>query len=312
MSAPTLPTRAGQDVVSPSTLALLTDEQPTHPTREQERASELRRQDELTQITLRIRRHILRMCATPDGGHVGGSMSLVEILTSLYFRVLEVDPARPQDPSRDVLLLSKGHGALCLYATLAEAGFLGVDDLEDYGRPGSHFLAHPHPGIPGIEMPSGSLGHGLALGIGFAISMRLERSDRRCFVVMGDGELQEGSVWEAAAVASHRRLPNLTAVIDRNGMQISGSTESVNSQAALADRWRAFGWTVREVDGHDIDALTEALTAPAEYDRPTAVIAHTTKGKGVPMIEGQARSHFAKLGRRQYERALDALLEANS
>lgn len=260
-------------------------------------------------VTGRIREHIVTLCASPEGGHLGGSMSLVEILTALYFNVLRIDPNDPAAPDRDILVLSKGHGGLALYSTLCEAGFFPAQRLAEYARPGSDFMAHPHPGIPGIEMPSGSLGHGLALGVGYAVAARLDGSDRRCFVVMGDGELQEGSVWEAAAVAASHRLGGLTAVIDRNRLQITGETESVSRLEPLAERWRAFGWRVTEVDGHDVKALTGALSAPDPH-RPTMVIAHTVKGKGVPAVEGQARSHYARLGERQRQRLLTSLRAA--
>ncbi|MFB7370295.1 transketolase [Streptomyces sp. NPDC056222] len=262
---------------------------------------------ELADITGRIREHIVAMCAGPEGGHLGGSMSLVEILSVLYFRVMRHDPRFPGLPERDVLLLSKGHGGIALFATLCEAGYFPAEDLDEYARPGSHLMAHPHPEIAGVEIASGSLGHGLALGVGYALANRLDGSARRCFVVMGDGELQEGSVWEAASVASAHRLNSLTAIVDRNGLQITGGTESVNSLEPLADRWRAFGWRVVEADGHDAEALTGALTLPADPDRPTVIIAHTVKGKGVPFIEGQAKSHYARLSGRQHQRALNAV-----
>ncbi|GAA1739693.1 transketolase [Luedemannella helvata] len=267
---------------------------------------------DLADITSRIREHIVTMCAGPDGGHLGGSMSLVEILAALYFRVMRVDPADPDAPDRDILLLSKGHGGIGLYATLAEAGYFPRERLAEYSMPGGQFMAHPHPEIPGVEAPSGSLGHGLAMGIGYAVAAQLDGSDRRCFVVLGDGETQEGSVWEAAAVASHHGLSNLTAVIDRNRLQITGGTEQVSGLEPMAQRWRAFGWTVREVDGHDVDALTGALDAPSERGRPTLVLANTVKGKGLPFIEGDVRSHYAKLKERQYHKAMAVLRRSRS
>lgn len=270
-------------------------------------ADDPRREADLPEVVTRIREHVVRMCASDEGGHLGGSMSLVEILAVLYFRVLRHDPCFPGLPERDVLLLSKGHGGIGLFATLCEAGYFPAGELAGYARPGSHLTAHPHPGIPGVEMPSGSLGHGLAVGVGYALAHRLDESDRRCFVVMGDGELQEGSVWEAASVAAAHRLGRLTAVVDRNGLQISGSTEMVGALEPLADRWRAFGWRVVEADGHDTEALTAALTLAPDPHRPTVLIAHTVKGKGVPRIEGQARSHYAKLSRRQELQLLKAL-----
>ncbi|GLX97674.1 transketolase [Herbidospora sp. NBRC 101105] len=255
----------------------------------------------------RIREHVVNLCAGPEGGHLGGSMSLAEILATLYTRVLRVDPLDPARPDRDVLLLSKGHGGLALYAALAEAGFFPPERLDEYARPGSEFMAHPHPEIPGVEMPSGSLGHGLALAVGFGLGFRLDHADRRCFVVMGDGELQEGSVWEAASVAAAQRLDNLVAIVDRNRLQITGATETIDALEPLADRWSAFGWSVRQVDGHSCEELEAALTEPPAPGRPTVVIAHTVKGKGIPFVEDQPRSHYAKLGERQHARALAAL-----
>jgi transketolase len=253
-------------------------------------------------VTGRVREHIVDMCAGPDGGHLGGSLSLVEILTTLYFDVLRVDPANPAAADRDILLLSKGHGALALYAVLAERGFFPVADLSTFGRPGSKLMGHPVRAVPGVEMPTGALGHGLALGNGFALADR----DRRCFVVMGDGELQEGSVWEAAMATSGLGLDNLMAVVDRNGLQLAGETEATIALEPLADRWRAFGWAVREVDGHDPGALASAFRV-GEPGRPVVVLARTVKGKGLPFVQGRAESHFARLSERQHTRALAVL-----
>ena len=250
----------------------------------------------------RVREHIVDMCAGPGGGHLGGSLSLVDILATLYFDVLRVDPACPAAADRDILLLSKGHGALALYAVLAERGFFPVSELKTFGQPGSRLMGHPVRAVPGVEMPTGALGHGLALGNGFALASR----DRRCFVVMGDGELQEGSVWEAAMAASNLGLDNLMAVVDRNGLQLAGETEATIALEPLADRWRAFGWSVREVDGHDAGALATALR-PTEPGRPVVVLARTVKGKGLPFIQGRTESHFARLSERQHARALAVL-----
>ncbi|HEX6470916.1 MAG TPA: transketolase [Streptosporangiaceae bacterium] len=278
--------------------------------------AELRGTARLAGHAARIRERIVEMCAGDEGGHLGGSMSLVEILVALYFDVMRVDPAAPAAPGRDILLLSKGHGAIGLYATLAERGFLPAERLAGYGRAGDGappLSAHPAADVPGVEMPSGSLGHGLPLGVGFAVAARLDGSARRCFVVLGDGELQEGSVWEAAMAAGSLGLDRLVAVVDRNGLQITGRTEDVVALEPLADRWRAFGWTAQEVDGHDLAALRAALrAAPAAPGRPTVVIAHTVKGRGLPFVEGQPRSHYARLGDRQRLRALAALRRAGA
>jgi transketolase len=259
----------------------------------------------------RIREHIVNMCAGAEGGHLGGSMSAVEILTALYFAVLDVDPLYPSAPDRDILLLSKGHAAIGLYATLAERGFLDPEELAGFGTPASRLMAHPVRSVPGVELPTGSLGHGLALGAGFALAARFDGRFRRCFVVLGDGELQEGSVWEAAMGAAALRLDNLIAVIDRNGLQITGGTEQVCQLEPLAQRWRAFGWAVRECSGHDLGALVETLGgAPWQPGRPSVLIAHTTKGAGVPFAAGLVQSHFVKLSRRQHLRAMAALSRA--
>lgn len=250
----------------------------------------------------RVREHIVDMCAGPEGGHLGGSLSLVEILTTLYFEVLRVDPARPTADDRDILLLSKGHGAIALYAVLAERGFFPVSELATFGRPGSRLMGHPARAVPGVEMPTGALGHGLALGNGFALADR----ERRCVVIMGDGELQEGSVWEAAMATSNLGLDNLMAVVDRNGLQLAGPTEATMGLEPLADRWRAFGWAVREVDGHDPVALAAAFHT-GEPGRPVIVLASTVKGKGLPFIQGRPESHFARLSERQHARALAVL-----
>jgi len=231
-------------------------------------------------------------------------MSLVEILTLLYFEVMRVDPRRPAAVERDIFLLSKGHGAMCLYAVLAERGFFPVAELADYSRPGSRLMGHPVRAVPGVEMPTGSLGHGLALANGFAVADR----GRRCFAVLGDGELQEGAVWEAAMASAALRLGNLTAVVDRNRLQITGPTEDAIGLEPLADRWRSFGWTVREVDGHDFGALREALAPGVTGEGPpVAVIARTVKGRGLPSLEAKTRSHYAKLSGRQAERSLAVL-----
>lgn len=253
-------------------------------------------------VTDRIREHIVTMCAGPEGGHLGGSMSLVEILTTLYFDVLRVDPDNPKDPRRDICVLSKGHGAIALYAVLAERGFFPAAELATYGRPGSRLMGHPVRAVPGVEAPTGSLGHGLPLANGFALA---ERS-RRCVVILGDGELQEGSVWEAAMSTAGLGLDNVTVIVDRNGLQITGRTEDTVPLEPLADRWAAFGWTVREVDGHDRDQLRRALTEPVP-GKPLVLIARTVKGNGLPAVQGRVESHYARLGERQFQRAIAVL-----
>jgi transketolase len=257
----------------------------------------------LRRMALAVRQHILRLSAGPVGTHVGGSLSCTDILVALYGEVLRVRPADPRWPGRDHFILSKGHASAALYATLAERGFFPVSDLDGYGQSQGHLMAHPTPSTPGVEFATGSLGHGLALGAGLALAAQRAGRDNRVFVLMGDGELQEGSVWEAAMAAAHYRLDNLTAIVDRNRLQINGSTEDRMGLEPLADKWRAFGWTVSEVDGHDFGQLVPALAAPGLR----VVIAETVKGRGVRHLQHRKQSHFAKLGQDAYERAVAAL-----
>jgi transketolase len=251
----------------------------------------------MTDVRHRVREHIVNMCAGPEGGHLGGSLSLVEILTTLYFDVMRIDLDQLDAPGRDILLLSKGHGAIALYAVLAERGYFPVSELTTFGGPGGRLMGHPVRAVPGVELPTGSLGHGLPLANGLALA------GHRCFVILGDGELQEGSVWEAAMAAANLGLSGLTAVVDRNGLQLTGPTEGLEP---LADRWRAFGWAVHEVDGHDPAALRAALTTVAA-DRPSVVIARTVKGNGLPALAGKPESHFTHFTDRQHTRALAVL-----
>jgi transketolase len=250
-----------------------------------------------------IRRQVVEMCCGPEGGHLGGSLSIVDILTVLYFDVLANVADGPGHPERDVLLLSKGHGAIALYATLAERGYFPASELETFGRAGGRLMGHPVRALPGVELPTGSLGHGLGLGVGFAMAAQLQSSRRRVFVLLGDGELQEGSCWESAAVAASQRLDRLVAIVDRNGLQLTGPTEDVVDMEPLAERWRSFGWAVREVDGHDQAALARALHAlPWTDGRPGVLIARTHKGYGVPKLADQTQSHCVALSDRQQQR----------
>lgn len=264
--------------------------------------------ESLDSVANRIRTHVVDMCAGPEGGHLGGAFSATEILTALYFSVLNVDPQRPDDPDRDRFLLSKGHAAVGLYATLAERGFFPVEELATYGRPGSRLMGHPVRAVPGVELPTGSLGHGLALACGFALANRYAGRDARSFVLLGDGELQEGSVWEAAIAAASLRLDRLVAVVDRNDLQLTGATGAIAPMEPLADRWRSFGWAVRDVNGHNADELTEHLDeAPWEPGKPSVLIARTVKGNGLPFVEGKASSHYMTLSPRNHSRAMRAL-----
>ncbi|MFL6139304.1 MAG: transketolase [Frankiaceae bacterium] len=259
---------------------------------------------ELEERAYRVRERILEMGASPTGTHVGGSLSAADVLTVLYGAVLRVRPQEPDWPERDWFVLSKGHAAAGLYAVLAEHGFIPEAECETYARAGSRLAGHPLRRLDGVELPTGSLGHGLSLACGAAFAARRLGRPSRAFALLGDGELQEGSVWEAAMAAAQHRLDNLVAIVDRNGWQISGRTEECLSLEPLADRWRSFGWAVVEVDGHDVAALIAALSRlPAAPGRPTVVLARTTKGRGVPMLEDRKKSHYVKLTPQMHTRA---------
>jgi transketolase len=261
----------------------------------------------LAQRAARVRRHVVEMAAGPQGAHLGGSLSAADILTALYFSVLRLRPERPDWPGRDYFVLSKGHCAAGLYAVLAERGFFPVAELATYACFGSRLAGHPTRAVEGVEFPTGSLGHGLALGVGLALAAQRDGRDNRTFVLLGDGELQEGSVWEAAGAAGFLNLQTLVAVVDCNRLQINGGTRRHSGLATLPERWASFGWTVREVDGHAVDAVAGTLATAAEAGRPTVVIAHTVKGRGVPFLENRKQSHYARLSDAQRQRALAAL-----
>jgi transketolase len=248
------------------------------------------------------------------GGHTGGSLSSVDILVALYFHAMRYDTARPEMPERDRFGMSKGHSAEALYCTLARAGFFPDSELDAYGRFGAMLYGHPTMGVPGVEVPTGALGHGLPMGVGMAIAAKRDGSNSRIFVLMGDGEQAEGSVWEAAMAGSHYRLDNLVGIVDNNGLQISGKVDDVMGLSPLASRWASFGWTVMETDGHDIGQLVDVFDRlPAKVGSPTLVLAHTTKGKGVSFMEGRTEWHHKLPTKEQYEQAsaeLDAAIAA--
>lgn len=226
-------------------------------------------------------------------GHPGGDLSCADILATLFFHVLHIDPTKPRDPARDRFILSKGHASAALYATLAEAGFIPKADLDTYMEPLSRLNGHPDRNkVPGVEANTGPLGHGLPIAVGTALAAKMDGATWRTLVLTGDGELQEGSNWEAAMAASQFGLDNLTVIVDRNRLQQGDATERTIGLEPLADRWRAFGWGVVEVDGHDIAALASTFNAlPAVEERPTCVIAHTVKGRGVSFIEDRVEWH---------------------
>lgn len=249
--------------------------------------------EELQKKAKTLRRHIIRMIAASQSGHPGGSLSAVEIVTALYFNVLRHDPENPQWPDRDRFILSKGHAAPVLYAALAECGYFPVDELLTLRKMGSRMQGHCDIGTtPGIEMSTGPLGQGLSFGIGCALAARLDKRDYRIYVLLGDGELDEGQVWEAAMAAAHFKLDNLVAIVDRNNIQLDGWTHDIMETEPLAQKWRAFGWRVSDIAGHDIPQLLTALEqAKTIKGKPTVLIARTVKGKGVSFMENKAEFH---------------------
>jgi transketolase len=267
---------------------------------------------ELEKIARTLRRHIVRMIGAANSGHPGGSLSAVEIITALYFGgVLRHEPKRPEWPDRDRFILSKGHGAPALYAALAECGYFPVDELMSLRQVDSRLQGHPVQGsLPGIEASTGSLGQGLSIGIGHAIAGRLDGRHFGTYVLLGDGECQEGQVWEAALTAPNYELGTLTAIVDRNRYQLDGAVEDINSLDPFPDKWRAFGWHVLEVDGHDLTAVLGALHEAREpRDAPACIIANTVKGKGVTFMENDNEFHGKAPNKEQLQVALSQLEE---
>ncbi|EAX46859.1 Transketolase domain protein [Thermosinus carboxydivorans Nor1] len=248
---------------------------------------------ELARRAKAIRRHILTMVTAAKSGHPGGSLSAADILATLYFAEMKVDPHRPDDPERDRFVLSKGHAAPVLYATLAERGFFSQQELCTLRQIDSRLQGHPDMKMtPGVDMTTGSLGQGISAACGMALAGRLDGRPYRVYVLLGDGELEEGQVWEAAMFAAHHKLDNLTAFVDYNGLQIDGPVREVMSPLPIPDKWRAFGWNVLEIDGHDYHAIYDAIqTAKTVKGRPTVIVAHTVKGKGVGSMENVVDWH---------------------
>lgn len=260
----------------------------------------------LKALSYKLRRDVVEMIMAGKAGHIGGDMSVMEIMVSLYFHAMNISPENQNDPNRDMFVMSKGHCVETLYAVLAEKGFFPIETvIREYSRFGSKFIGHPNNKLPGIEMNSGSLGHGLPVAVGMALAQKMNKSDARTYVVMGDGELAEGSVWEGAMSATQYGLDNLCAVVDRNRLQISGTTEEVMHQDSVEDRFAAFGWNVLSVDGNDIDAMNAAFDhARGVKGRPTLIVANTTKGKGSPAMENKASWHHHVPSQEEYEQIM--------
>jgi transketolase len=262
---------------------------------------------QLETIARRVRAHAIRM-ATSGGCFLGASLSCADILVHLYNRVLRTSPDRRQDPARDYLLLSKGHDVPALYGTLAEAGYFPASRLAHHLSPDDHLYWHPNRAVPGVEFHSGSLGHLLSVGMGIALEAKLSGGPSRVFVVVGDGEMNEGSIWEAALVASAKRLDNLVVIVDRNGFQANVATESLIPLEPLADKLAAFGFAVTEIDGHDHAALAGAFAPlPRRAGSPTAIVAKTVRNKGLPSLEGRAERWFVDLSASEVQMLLNEL-----
>lgn len=259
-----------------------------------------------------IRRHIVEMLAEAASGHPGGSLSAVEVVTALYFGgFLRYDPQNPDWPQRDRFILSKGHGVPVQYAALAEAGFFPVSELKTLRKINSRLQGHPVLGTaPGIEASTGSLGQGLSIALGMALAAKMDRTDVRVYCMLGDGECQEGQVWEAAMAAGHHQPENLIAIVDNNKFQLDGATSAIIGLEPFADKWTAFGWAVKEIDGHDLGEVMDALDWSLAATGPACIIAHTIKGKGVSFMEGENAYHGVAPTEEELAKALGELDDA--
>jgi len=269
-------------------------------------------QSELQQLqdtARRIRGHIVRTISHAGVGHPGGSLSATDILTTLYFHVMNVDPKNPNMPERDRFVLSKGHGAVGLYSTLTERGFFPADQLKSFGCIDSILQVHPDMHLlPGVEISTGALGQGISVAVGLAMAGKLDKAPWRVYCIVGDGESQEGQVWEAAESAAQFGLDNLTVILDNNGVQLMGKTDEVMRMEPQVDKWRAFNWNVIDVDGHDIAALAAAFDlAKTVKGKPTVLVARTIKGKGVSFMEGKSAWHGKSPDAEQLAQALKEL-----
>jgi len=263
----------------------------------------------LEECARQLRLDSLDMIHRRGAGHPGGSLSAAEIMAALFFHHLRLDPAAPDWPGRDRFILSKGHASAILYAALARRGFFPAADLERWGELACHLQGHPDRlKTPGVDMTSGILGHGLAIGAGLALAARLNKLDYRVYVLLGDGECQAGIVWEGAMLAAKYRLATLTAILDYNDVQLDGAVHDIMPFEPVLDKWRSFNWSVLEINGHDMRQVLEALdTAREIHARPTLIVAHTTKGKGVSFMENRAAWHGTPPNDAQYNQALDEL-----
>lgn len=258
-----------------------------------------------------MRRAAVEMITEAGSGHPGGSLSVAEILVTLFFDTLRHDPANPQWAERDRFILSKGHCCPMLYAVMAECGYCPKDELKTLRKLGSKYQGHPDVRfLPALEASTGSLGQGLSIGLGMALAAKLDGSPARTYVVLGDGEIQEGQIWEAAMFAAFQRMDNIVAVVDYNKIQLDGFVKDILDLEPLADKWRSFGWHVIELDGHDIPALQQAFAeAAGTKGRPTVILANTVKGKGVSFMENNPKFHGAAPSRAEFEQAMRELAQ---
>ena len=266
----------------------------------------------LKRIALTIRRRTIATSARARIPHLGSCLSCVELLTALYWQELRIDPKAPEALDRDRFVLSKGHGAPVLFQVLAERGFFPIERLMEFGQPGSVFHEHPpKPGfIPGVEAATGSLGHGLPMALGMAIAQRIQSVNSRCYALLSDGECNEGSIWEAAMLAAGQHVDQLTAIVDYNKWQATGRSQEVMALEPLAAKWEAFGWHCQEIDGHDFSAIGQALAASREMsNKPSVIVAHTIKGKGVSFMEDDNNWHYRTPNQEELAAALAELQE---
>ena len=263
---------------------------------------------ELSCICKQVRRDIINMTANAGSGHPGGSLSATELMTTLFFRQMRIDPKNPKDPNRDRLVLSKGHSAPCYYAVLAERGFISRDEFTNFRQLHSILQGHPDcKKVPGVDASTGSLGQGCSIAVGMALGAKHQGQDVKVYTLLGDGECQEGQIWEAFMSAAHYKLDNLTVIIDNNGLQIDGRNDEVMSLGDLPAKLRAFGFDLHEIDGHDLDAIAAALDAPTAPGKPKCILAHTVKGKGVSFMEDQVGWHGKAPNEEQRQQALKEL-----
>ena len=266
---------------------------------------------ELAKVACNVRKGIIEGTFNAKSGHPGGSLSIADIISYLYFKEMNIDPSNPAMPERDRFVLSKGHAAPALYAVMAERGYFPVEELKTLRKIGSRLQGHPSMKcLPGIDISTGSLGQGISAACGMALGAKLQNANFRVYSIIGDGEIEEGQVWEAAMYAAAKKLDNLVAFVDNNNLQIDGTVEEVNSPYPIPEKFAAFGWNVIEIDGHSFDEIENALNAARECKgKPTAIVAKTIKGKGVSYMENQVNWHGAAPNAEQYEIAMNELNE---